>query len=624
MTSAAGGEKTRGRARHFVPIDDVPGSGLSHRAREVLALAISAFGMYGLLCLATFRDRAIGSARIPGDGTANVGGTFGYYLANGFCFVFGFAAWVPFLLLLVYAVGLFLHRRFERPILKLLGSLVLTAMVALLLAGPGGSDGVSDLTPWGGGGRFGGNLSPRLFATFGGSGRILLVSFGALVSFLLVTEWLFTTLLQRCAQAIERLWRRLLRLPLPAEAAGVPAGAGVVAGLLDGSRDQGRRPQLLDDDDDAASSGRTPGLRSRATAPADDEDAVVGGGNGVSRQRGELPKPGRGARADIPDRDFDAGDELPARPPAAAAAPSPAVELPRPKVVVPKKPKPKPKPRPAAQSELPFDAQYPFPPVELFREPAQTDVGQTAQVLQRGSDAIILKLASFGLAAEVVSVSVGPAVAQYELRLAEGIRVGKIIGFEADLAAALKAVAVRVVAPIPGKDTIGIEVPNQERQRVFLRELLDLFGQAEDLAIPLFLGKDVAGNPIVEDLARMPHLLIAGTTGSGKSVCINAILLSILMTRTPAQVKLILVDPKMVELQAYKSVPHLCCEVVTSMKKAPAVLQWAVDEMENRYALLSAAGTNHIRSYNRLGQQELQKRLKRELEPERVHLPYIV
>ncbi|MCA8951755.1 MAG: DNA translocase FtsK, partial [Planctomycetes bacterium] len=280
--------------------------------------------------------------------------------------------------------------------------------------------------------------------------------------------------------------------------------------------------------------------------------------------------------------------------------------------------------RKASQSTLPFDEAYPFPPFELFREPEHDDISETAEALARGGESIVSKLANFKIEAEVVAASVGPAVTQYELRLAEHIRVNKVASFESDLAAALRAMSVRIVAPIPGKDTVGVEVPNQERQKVYMRDLLDQFGRSEDLGIPLFLGKDVAGNPIVEDLARMPHLLIAGTTGSGKSVCINAILLSILVTRTPAQVKLILVDPKMVELQAYKRVPHLCCDVVTNMKKAPAVLQWAVDEMENRYAILSAAGVNHIRSYNRLGQQEIEKRLGKAVEPDRIRLPYIV
>ena len=279
--------------------------------------------------------------------------------------------------------------------------------------------------------------------------------------------------------------------------------------------------------------------------------------------------------------------------------------------------------KPALQSSLPF-ADYPFPPVELFQEAQTNDLGSTTEILEKGGAAIINKLANFKIEAEVVSASVGPSVTQFELRLAESIRVNKIVGFESDLAAALKAISVRVVAPIPGKDTVGIEVPNATCEHVYMRDLLDMFGRAEDCAIPLFLGKGLKGDPIVEDLARMPHLLIAGTTGSGKSVCINTILLSILMTRTPQQVKLILVDPKMVELQAYKKVPHLCCEVVTNMKKAPGVLQWAVDEMENRYTMLSVAGVNHIKNYNRLGQQELAKRMGREPDPDRVFLSYIV
>ncbi|MBZ0150398.1 MAG: DNA translocase FtsK, partial [Planctomycetes bacterium] len=321
-----------------------------------------------------------------------------------------------------------------------------------------------------------------------------------------------------------------------------------------------------------------------------------------------------GADADAAAADADAEPPLPAEP----LPPPPPIVVVAPRPKPPKPPKPKKK-----QSELPFE-EYPFPPIELFQEPQHGDLGATSDVLNKGGQAIVQKLANFDIQSEIVAASVGPAVTQYELRLHEGIRVNKVATFESDLAAALKAVSVRVVAPIPGKDTIGIEVPNVERQKVYMRDLLDQFGRSESAAIPLYLGKDVAGNPIVEDMARMPHLLIAGTTGSGKSVCINTILLSILMTRTPEQVKLILVDPKMVELQAYKRVPHLCCDVVTNMKKAPSVLQWAVDEMENRYALLSAAGVNHIRNYNRLGATELEKRLKREPDPERVLLPYIV
>ncbi len=284
----------------------------------------------------------------------------------------------------------------------------------------------------------------------------------------------------------------------------------------------------------------------------------------------------------------------------------------------------KPRATDARQQGLPFDHPYPFPPIELFREPEDGDTETTQKTLDTNKAAIEQRLGSFKVEAKVVAASVGPAVTQYEVKLGEGIKLSKITSYEADLAAALRAVSVRVVAPIPGKDTVGVEVPNVRRRMVVMRELLEQFGHAEDRAIPLFLGRDVAGEPIVEDLAKMPHLLIAGTTGSGKSVCINAILLSILMTRTPQQVRLILIDPKMVELQAYGRVPHLACDVVTNMKKAPAVLEWAVEEMERRYQLLSAVGTNHIKSYNKLGQEEIEQRLQKPIDPADAHLPYMV
>ena len=690
------------RAHRFVPLDDVPTPGLSQRAREVLALALCGLAVYGMLCLATFRLADVDQP-IPTDGMANLGGAVGYYLALGFTVSLGLAGWVPFAMLLLGSLWLFVGRRFERVTIKVLAAIVFAAMLSILFAGRDGLAVAGDTTPFGSGGNFGKFLSPRLESAFGGTGRLLLVGFGALMSLLIATEWLFSQLVARAMASLDALWRRLRRRPATAA-----AGVGATEAGLDAAGDATTRRRRRSSGDEATAAegsatggtdpgkGRSRGGEDSAKDPAKDEaDGVVGdeGPGQTSLRRGRrrrgaaaadaedlvragaadpagedegVDPSGRGGKRAVADEDAadadDGGDdgestvggagghgrrrggdvavaaddgeeahgaeehgaeEPVVELPRAEARPEAVPPVPRPPVVIKPKPKPKPKPKKAGQSELPFES-YPFPPIELFQEPVLNDATTTSDVLQKGGQAIVNKLANFGIQAEIVEASVGPAVTQFELRLAESIRVNKVVGFESDLAAALKAVSVRVVAPIPGKDTIGIEVPNAERQKVFMRDLLDQYGRSEELAIPLYLGKDVAGNPIVEDLAKMPHLLIAGTTGSGKSVCINTILLSILMTRTPQQVKLILVDPKMVELQAYKKVPHLCCDVVTNMKKAPGVLQWAVDEMENRYALLSAAGVNHIRNYNRLGQQELAKRLQREPDPERVQLAYVV
>ena len=603
------------RGTRFVPAEDVPLPGLSQRAREVVALALCGFSLYAMLSLATFRLAELDGPP-PTGSMQNLGGAVGYYLAAGFTRSLGLAGWVPFLLLLSFALMLFLGRRCDRITIKVLGGVCFAAMLAIVFAGRDGTAAGFASTPYGAGGVFGSFISPKLDAAFGGTGRLLVVWFGALVSLLIATEWMFSQLLLRAFSAIEPLWRRCTQ-----RTAAAAAGVGEVTDLEDEEEAPRRRrkpkavieEEVEEEDEEELEEEEHDEEEEEAEEEEDDEDEVE------EVEDPPPPKSRRRSRSRKP-KDEDVAEAL--SEPAPESEPEPEPPKPRPIVIVRPKPKRKRK-RPAAQSTLPF-ADYPFPPVELFQEPLTNDLGTTSEALERGGAAIVNKLANFKIEAEVVAASVGPAVTQFELRLAESIRVNKIVGFESDLAAALKAFSVRVVAPIPGKDTVGVEVPNEEREKVYMRDLLDMFGRAEDHAIPLYLGKDVAGNPIVEDLARMPHLLIAGTTGSGKSVCINTILLSILMTRTPQQVKLILVDPKMVELQAYKKVPHLCCEVVTNMKKAPGVLQWAVDEMENRYAMLSVAGVNHIKNYNRLGQQELAKRMGREPDPDRVHLSYIV
>jgi S-DNA-T family DNA segregation ATPase FtsK/SpoIIIE len=198
----------------------------------------------------------------------------------------------------------------------------------------------------------------------------------------------------------------------------------------------------------------------------------------------------------------------------------------------------------------------------------------------------------------------------YELDLAPGTKVGKISNLSDDIAIALKAPSIRVVAPIPGKSTIGIEVPNTHRKPVQMREMYETASkEIHKRTIPLLLGKDIAGYPLISDLAAMPHLLVAGTTGSGKSVCLNSIILSILLFQRPEELKLILIDPKMVEFSAFKDIPHLIAPVVTDMKKAAAVLEWAVAKMDERYALLARAGVRDLAGYNKLSDSEKQKRL---------------
>jgi DNA segregation ATPase FtsK/SpoIIIE, S-DNA-T family len=210
------------------------------------------------------------------------------------------------------------------------------------------------------------------------------------------------------------------------------------------------------------------------------------------------------------------------------------------------------------------------------------------------------KLADFGIVGEVVEIRPGPVVTMYEFLPGPGIKVSKIAALQDDLAMAMEAMRVRIVAPIPGKGVVGIEVPNRDRETVFLKEVAeqDAFRQSAS-RLTMCVGKDIEGMPYVLDLAKAPHLLIAGTTGSGKSVAVNSMIMSILLKSTPEEVRFIMVDPKMLELSVYEGIPHLLLPVVTDAKKAALALRWAVEEMERRYHLLSEAGVRNIAGYNK-------------------------
>lgn len=326
---------------------------------------------------------------------------------------------------------------------------------------------------------------------------------------------------------------------------------------------------------------------------------------------------------------FFAAPPVPPPPPVASR---PAVSI-EPAEKEPEEPAPRPEtpargktaPRPAASPGTASSGEgYLLPPADLLDEPAPVSADRQEQIVNERSTVLMRALQQFGIEATVVQVDRGPVVTMYELMPAPGVKVHRIMALENDIAMALKATSIRIVAPIPGKATVGIEVPNLTRGIVRLRELVA--HDRRDSAIPLFLGKDTVGEPLLADMTKMPHLLIAGATGSGKTVCLNTLILSVLMTRKPTEVKMVLIDPKMVELTAYRDIPHLASPVVTDMKKAVNVLAWAVQEMDGRYDLLSRAGVRHIEGYNRLSSRDLKERLAAD-DPQAVYperLPYMV
>lgn len=264
---------------------------------------------------------------------------------------------------------------------------------------------------------------------------------------------------------------------------------------------------------------------------------------------------------------------------------------------------------------------YQLPPLSLLAEPETGFSAIQSKMVEHKAQALEELLEEFGVNANVVNAEPGPAITMYELELAPGVKVSQISTLANDMARALSSGTVRVVAPLAGKHTIGIEVPNSQRETVRLKELLEKSPNIGKMQIPLFLGKSSSGEPLVSDLSAMPHMLIAGTTGSGKSVCINSIITSILLTRRPDEVKLILIDPKMVEMAMYESIPHLMCPIVTEMRRAEQILEWAMQKMDERYELLAEAQVRNIASYNMLSQEELLERFNPSSPEEEAKIP---
>ncbi len=284
------------------------------------------------------------------------------------------------------------------------------------------------------------------------------------------------------------------------------------------------------------------------------------------------------------------------------------------------------------RARVTFPSDYQVPPFSLLDNVSQKATRANKEALRENSKTLENKLADFGVVGKVVEINPGPVITRYELEPASGVRISKILNLADDLALALKAVGVRILAPVPGKAVVGIEIPNTVRETVYFKEIVgrEEFAQSRS-KLTLALGKDIAGKAIISDLAKMPHLLIAGSTGSGKSVLLNALICSILYKAAPSEVKFLMIDPKRLELSFYDDIPHLLYPVVTDPKKAALVLQWTVGEMERRYAMLADMGVRDIDGYNQKVEAEMQsaqggrgKKSDGEEGAEWVTLPYIV
>jgi len=375
--------------------------------------------------------------------------------------------------------------------------------------------------------------------------------------------------------------------PAPAAAAPVPATGGIddlISRAIGGEA-------VIDD----------PDLTSAAAEPA---PAPQSGPGLTFRVTGDTLKKKDGETFVVPPVD---PDPIPVQ---QEVSPVPAKPIIRP--AVPVRPAPQPVEEPIPQSEPVPEPQpepepaapvYRFPPVELLNQPNAADSGDVTKELKENAERLVDTLKSFGVQTRVVDIARGPAITRYELQPNAGVKISRITGLADDIALSLASSGVRIEAPIPNKAAVGIEVPNKVISPVLLREVIDspAFDEAQS-RLSVALGKDIAGNLAVADLSRMPHLLIAGSTGSGKSVCINSFIVSLLYKATPDQVKLMMIDPKVVELGSYNGIPHLLVPVVTDPRKAAGALCWAVNEMMTRYKVFSANNVRDITGYNRLAE----------------------
>jgi S-DNA-T family DNA segregation ATPase FtsK/SpoIIIE len=518
-------------------------------------------------------------------------GAIGEFLAGHLVAAFGFGAYLLPVELLLGTLFLFGRRHPAQVALRASSMLVVMfAVCAMLHLGLRGSSVAEKVLP-------GGAVGEVL-------GEVMRSLIGPVGSFVVLLTLLLVTLLQRTSLSIVELSGRVMALIIAGTRYAARAGLAMWQAWREAKaiERQEREREALEAEPRIVPGTSAAALESWQQEEEDESDAVESEPSADDGEDGEQDEAG------APDDDQ----------PAAAIARS--LRRPRgrsrsePVIVAPsgdqltRRGNGK---RPVASGAGAGGVPFVLPPPTLLANTGDSSISIDAATLKENAARLVEKLAAYGVNGRVDEIHPGPVVTMYEFEPASGTKISKIASLSDDLALALAAEKVRIVAPIPGKARVGFELPNRVRKTVFLRELLeDDRWQQIDYALPVALGKDIAGRPVYQDLSRMPHLLVAGATGSGKSVGLSVMLVSLLCKKTPEQVRLLMIDPKVVELEVFDGIPHMLLPVVTDMKKAALALRWAVDEMERRYQLFADAGVRNIASYN----ERVQKVLRGELD----------
>lgn len=535
------------------------------------------FAFFLLLALASFHpgDPGWSQAGLQLDVHNWVGAT-GAWIADLLLFSFGYLAYaLPFVSAFL-GWFLFQHiKTLDQFDYLTIGLRIIGGLLMALGATGIASVNFNDIFNFSAGGFVGDVISSALIPYFNVAGTILLLLCFFCTGFTLMTGISWLAIIDAIGDAT--LWggRKAMRLPQQ---------------LLDIEMPRLAKPKNTGDDE----SDELDITSMRAEPAAEDASATSSGASSRQPTRNE-------PTLTIPDDVFVDEDEPPFYTDDVPDTSSPSQPTPPPKPEPAPKSEAKPatKPTPTAGEGSTDSAVTPMPSVDLLERPDRHENPITQEELDAVSKLVENKLADFNIEATVVGVYPGPVITRFELDLAPGVKVSKITGLSKDLARAMSAISVRVVEVIPGKSVIGLELPNKKREMVRLSEVIscDTF-QSNASALTMVLGADISGKPVVVDLAKMPHLLVAGTTGSGKSVGVNVMILSLLYKSTPEDVRMIMIDPKMLELSVYEGIPHLLAEVVTDMKEAANALRWCVGEMERRYRLMSALGVRNLKGYN--------------------------